>query len=283
MGIIGWMMYILLGIIFFFIISFIDNKYNISKLEKMVISIFFMLLVSGFFSKLGFGFNKDIFIIFIFVLITDIIYSSYFIDQDFFDKQKGNISYYVILLIVAFIINQEFINDVEQVFLTGEDFRLIVWFLLFIFLYKFIDKYHLLKKEDPNTIKYMSNESILISYTKMKLAYNDVCNNKNKDIENIIYSLLIFNNNKRSKILRDYDYFMFRLNGNPRKLGIMQIESKKFITDTDSILLAYKKIEKIVGKKITASTKINITDVLKNYCKDDYHEVKYIFDIIRKF
>ena len=283
MGFIGWLLYIFLGIIFFFIISFINNRYQVTKLEKLGISVLLLLLVSGFFKRLGFDFNNDIFIIFIFVLITDIIYSSYFIDQDFFDKSKGNITYYVILLIIVFIINQEFINNVEEVFLTGSDYRLIIWFLIFIFIYKFIDKYQVLKRDESVEKKYMSKESVLVSYTKLRYRYKEVCTYKNKDIENIVYALMIFNNNKRSEILRKYDYFMFRLNGNSRKLGIMQIESKKFITDTDSIDLSYKKLEKLVGKKITSNTKIDVVDLLKNYCKKDYIEVKYIFDIIKKF
>ena len=53
---------------------------------------------------------------------------------------------------------------------------------------------------------------------------------------------MIYRNSKRSKILRNYDYFMFRMNGKVRKLGIMQVETKRFISDIESIDLVYKKI-----------------------------------------
>ena len=279
MGIIGWMMYILLGIIFFFIISFINNRYDITKIEKLVLSIILLMIVAGIFSRLGLHFNSDIFLIFVFLLITDIIYSSYFTSKDFFDKSEGNISYYVVLILLGYFINQEFINQVESVFLTGEDFRLVLWFLVLIFIYNFCNKYNLFKNIKNDEVKYMSKESILVNYTKLKYKYMDVCNYKNKDIENIIYSIMIYQNNKRSKLLRNYDYFMFRLNGNPRKLGIMQVETKKFISDSDSIDLVYKKIEKLYNNK----SKISSLEVLKSYCKDYYSEVKYIFDTIKKF
>ena len=67
-------------------------------------------------------------------LIGRVFYNSYILEQDFFSKEDKNIYYYILLIIIGFIINQEFINRVEEVFLTGEDLRLIIWLLVIIYL-----------------------------------------------------------------------------------------------------------------------------------------------------
>jgi len=278
MGFIGWIFYIFLGLLYFFILNIIEKKYNITKIHKLVISLILMLIVSGFCFRLAIKYTSDIFLSFFFLLIVDIIYNSYFIERDFFDKNEKNITYYVILIFIAFIINQEFINKVNEVFLTGEDFRIILWFLSIIFIYNFVKEKNIVSNVTLNKDKYMSSNSIIVSYAKLKYKYSDICNYEKKDINNLMYTIMIFENSKRSRLLRSYDYFMFRINGNKRKLGIMQVESKKFISDSESIDIVHKKIEKIYNSK----TKNKCDEVLKNYSKKDYDYLKYIFDIIRK-
>lgn len=280
MGLIGWTLYIVLGIIFFFIIDYLSNKYSLTKIEKIVISNILLMITAGIFFKYNILYTDNIFLIFVFVLITDAIYSSYFVERDFFDKNEANVLYYIVLILIGFFINQEFINDVNTVFLTGNDLRLILWSLAIIFTYNFCKDRNILNSIDINKNKYMSRDSVLINYTRFKDKYFDHCNYKSKELTNLIYAIMILENRKRSKMLRNYDYFMFRLNGNPRKLGIMQVESKKFITDVESIDIVYKKLEKEYNK---ASKKSKVDDLIKKFYKEDYDYLKYIFDIIKKF
>ena len=279
MGLLGWMFYIVMGIVFFLIIKAIQNKYTITKVERIIFSLILLMIVSGFCFRFGLNYTNDIFLIFIFLMITDIIYTSYFIERDFFDKNEKNIRYYIVLLIIGFIINEEFINNVTQVFLTGEDLRIVLWLLVIIFIYHFSHEKNVLGSIPTQKEKYMSKESILVSYAKLKYKYYDQCNFKEHDLSNLVYAIMIFQSSKRSKLLRNYDNLMFKINGNPRKLGIMQVESKKFITDTESIDIVYKKLEKLYHK----NEKVKIADVIKSYSKEDSEAIQYIFDIIKKF
>ncbi len=278
MGIIGWLFYFIIGIIYFIILSFIDKKYEITKIQKLVISLILMLVVSGFCFRIGINYTSDIFLSFIFLMIVDVIYNSYFIERDFFDKNEQNIKYYIMLVIIGFIINQEFINNVTAVFLTGDDLRIILWFLAIIFIYNFVKEKSVFSNVVVNKDSFMSSNSVVVSYAKLKYKYHDICNYNKKDIDNLMYTIMVFENSKRSKLLRKYDYLMFRLTGNKRKLGIMQVETNKFITDSDSIELVYKKIDKLYNSK----TKNKCYEVLKGYNKNNYEYLKYIFDIIKK-
>ena len=53
--------------------------------------------------------------------------------------------YYLFLIFISYFINNLYINRVEEVFLSGEDLRLIIWTLLIVFMYKFIVENDVLK------------------------------------------------------------------------------------------------------------------------------------------
>ena len=116
MGLTGWIFYVIFGIVFFLILRYIEYKYELKKSQKQVFSIILLLLVSGLCFRYALPFTSNIFLIFVFLMVTDIIYNSYFLEKDFFDKSENNIKYYIILIIIGFIINQEFINNVEAIF-----------------------------------------------------------------------------------------------------------------------------------------------------------------------
>ena len=282
MGLISWIIYIVLGIILFIIINYIDIKYKINRREWLILSIIFMLVFAGILVRLGINYTSDIFLVFVFMMLTDIFYNSYILEQDFFSKEDKNIYYYILLIIIGFIINQEFINKVEEVFLTGEDLRLIIWFLVIIYLYKFSISKNIFSN-NKETTKFISKDSILISYVKLKEKYYEECNYDNEDISNIIYSIMIYENKKRSKLLRRIDNFNYKINGGIKKLGIMQVESKKFITDSESINITYKKITKLYDKYNKKKDKNISFKVLDDYLKEESNNVKYIYEVIKKF
>ena len=283
MGLIGWIIYIVLGIILFIIINYIDIKYKINRREWLILSIIFMLVFAGILVRLGINYTSDIFLVFVFMMLADIFYNSYILEQDFFSKEDKNIYYYILLIIIGFIINQEFINKVEEVFLTGEDLRLIIWFLVIIYLYKFSISKNILSTNIKESTKFISKDSILISYVKLKEKYYEECNYDNKDISNIIYSIMIYENKKRSKLLRRIDNFNYKINGGIKKLGIMQVESKKFITDSESINITYKKITKLYDRYNKKKDKNVSIKVLDDYLKEESNNVKYIYEVIKKF
>ena len=276
MGIISWIYYLIIGLILFIIISYLQKKFKLTKLEQFIITNILLVTISGISNRLIINYNSDIFLSLAFLMIIDIIYQGYFLGRDFFDKEEANLKYYILLIIVGFLINQEFINRVNEVFLTGEDFRLIIWFLIIIYIYQFI------KNKDIFSYKvkekhFLSEEGILIQYTKLKYRYPTTY--ENDKLKKVLYSIMLYENHRRGKILRYFDNLKYRITGNPRKLGIMQVDSKKFITDDESIDIVYKKLDKLYNKK---NSKKTIPDLIKSYNKESAEDIMYIYNIIEK-
>lgn len=283
MGLLGWFFYLFLGVVLFIILLYFDQKYSITRLEKLIISNIFLLIISGILKKIGIHYTDNVFLIFLFLFMIDAIYCSYFKDVDFFDRVDNNIEYYFVLIIIGFFINQSFINRVEFVFLTGEDLRLIIWSFVFLFLYYFCKNNDIFTSTSKNEVIPMSVDRVLSSYAKLKYRFFDECDVPEKELSNVLYSIMIYHNYHRSKFLRRMDYFRFRLNGQKQKLGIMQVESSRFISDSESILLTYQKLLKLYEKEKSSRKKNKVEDIIKNYCKSYSNEVLYIFDIIKKF
>lgn len=257
----------------------LDNKLNLSKIDKIVLSNVFIVIISGLLFKYSIRYTDNIFLIFVFMLITDLIFNTYVIDRDFFDKDSNNIKYYIGLIILGFIVNQEFINNVRSVFLTGNEFRVVLWLLVIIYVYNFCKDKKLFEKHNKNEKKIMSINNVLNNYSKFKYAYYEDCDRDNKEVSNILYAIMIYEDHKRNKVLRNFDNFMYKINGKKNKFGIMQIESKKFINDSESIELAYKKVIKMYK----TSKKKDINSLFDKYYGYDNEDVKYIFEIIKKF
>ena len=278
MGFFGWILYIFCGVLFYFAIEFINNKITLGKVDKIVFLNVFNIIVSGLLFRYSIRYTDNIFLVFVFVMLTDIIYNTYIVDRDFFDNDSGGIYYYIGLVITGFIINQEFINKVNNVFLSGNEFRLVLWLLIIVYFYNLFKNEKIFHRKDSNEKKVMSVNNILNNYAKFKYTYYDDCDHDNKVISNILYAIMIYEDNNKNKVRRNIDNFMFKINGKKNKLGIMQVESKKFISDSESIDIAYKKVLKIYNSTKTK----NINKLFDKYYGYNNEDVKYIYEIIKK-
>ena len=278
MGLFGWILYIFCGVLFYFAIEFIGNKITLGKVDKIIFLNVFNIIVSGLLFRYSIRYTDNIFLVFVFVMLTDIIYNTYIVDRDFFDNDSGGIYYYIGLVITGFIINQEFINKVNNVFLSGNEFRLVLWLLIIIYFYNLFKNEKIFHRKDSNEKKVMSVNNILNNYAKFKYTYYDDCDHDNKVISNILYAIMIYEDNNKNKVRRNIDNFMFKINGKKNKLGIMQVESKKFISDSESIDIAYKKVLKIYNSTKTK----DINKLFDKYYGYNNEDVKYIYEIIKK-
>lgn len=281
MGIIGWIIYFVLGLLLFVIVEVLASKYELTKLNRLILSLIIMMIFAGMFMRLGIPYTDDIFLMLVFSMIVDVIYHSYFLGVDFFDKSENNVKYYILLVLCGLFINYEFIDEVTEVFLTGEDLRVILWFFAIVFAYNIFKDKNILSGKVSIENKKTNPEFVLIKYAKLKYRYSDDVKYDNKDLVNVLYALMIFYDKKRSNLLRRYDNFIFKINGNSRKLGIMQVESKKFISDVESIELAYKKLVKLSEKK-NSKEKVSIDDIMKKYDEKNYEDIRSIYNIISK-
>ena len=286
MGLMSWIFYLFLGFCYFLVITFIDSKFKLSKLQKIIFSVILLMISAGICFNYASKYVNNIFLSFVFLMVFDMIFVSYFLERDFFDKNENNIIYYICLILIGFFLNQEFFNDVTSVFLTGSDLRLILWSFIIIFIYNFCKDKEIINNKNQLNEKFMSVNSILTNYAKLKYKYYDHCDLEDKMLSNVIYAIMIYRNSKRSKILRNYDYFMFRLNGKSSKLSIMQVYTNKYITDIEGINIVKEEINELIVKSSLTKSKtkkeIDYLTLIDSYCEEESIYVKNIFEIIKK-
>lgn len=284
MGFLVWIFYIISGIFLTLFINLLRRRFSLTKFQSLIFSIIYLMFLAGFCARYDFtNFNENIFLVFVFSLVANIIYDGYVRDKDFFDKNDGNLSYFLTLIIIGYLINNELINKVKEVFLTGEDLKIIIWFILILFMFFFVKEKGIFKEDNVYLKKNIpSNERIMVSYAKLKNKYFEDVNYKDKDLCLLIYTIMIYENYNRPNFFRLFDNFMFRFDGKERKFGIMQVKSKKFISDLESIEIVYKKLEKL-SEKSTVSKKNRIIDIIKLYDKEKADDLINIYTNISRF
>lgn len=267
--------YIIFGVILFILDLFLSSKYKFNRREKVIFTILYILVISGVFSRMGLiNFNKDIFLIVVVELFCQLFYSNYILEKDVFNKNDNFFSFYFIKIILVFFINRELINKVKDVFLSGDDLKTIIWLLVIVYIYQFFKDRDVTLKSDEKNI---SKESIVLSFARLKLKYEDDISLNDDNQKLVVYSIMIFNNYMRTRLFRKLDNIIFRINNKPRKLGIMQIMTKKYINDYESIVMACKKIDKLYVKNK------NDLEVIALYDKDHSKEIGLIYNELKKF
>lgn len=254
------LIYFVLALVLFSLILLIDSRSKIDYKDKIVISNLYIILISIIMSK-NYDFNSNLFIIFLFIMFIDVIYSSYILDKDII--KNGGLLYYFVLIVIGYIINSLFINNSSN---GISEFRIVVWVFIGLYIY------NLFKGINFKSNDKIDKESVIVSYAKMKNKYN-LSYSKSNNL--IIYSIMIYNNRRRPSILREFDNLLYRFNGKRYKSGIMQIDSNNIISDIDSINYVYKDIvkskskdyKKILSKYSDSSEIIEIYEIIKGFSK----------------
>ena len=284
------LLYCCFAFILFFIFNLLYKEDSNYFIFKILFPIIYIVVLAAIFTDIGFKqFNDYIFLIPVFEFIIRIYYMNYILKQDIFLDNKNNFKIYFISIFVSYLINIYFINKVDSVFLTPSEFRIVLWLFIFYFSYKY------LKQSFSNTLLKPSNdksnqknEYLIISYAKLKTKYRNVVSNKDRKVVDIVYAIMVYENFKRPSFLRKFDLFKSRFTNEIPKQGIMQVDSKKYLTDIDSILVVMKTIEKLISK-INSNSKTNksnlVPDVLATYYKKDscYMDVFFIYNSIVEF
>ena len=278
------LLYIIYSIILFTALEVLTNKYKISKLNYIILSLIYLILISGLTNTS----TTNIFLVIIIELLIRIFYITNIQEQNFFKIHLDLLITYLITIFLSYILNIHFINKVENILPSANEFKIIIWICIII--YTYTELKNNIKKEinideyinKEKQIKY-KKEYIITEYAKYKNEYYKMINTKNKEIELIIYSIMIYENYKKSKSRRKIDNILFKLTKKEMKLGIMQVSTKKIITDEESIKIVKNELEKIYNNIKKTKTKNTEIEVLKEYNKDNYEKIINIYKEIKEF
>ena len=272
--------YLIFGLILFFIINYIKMKDKSIK-NFLPIILIYIIMISGIIANKDI--NTNIFLVVVVEFFIRLISNLLSNDND--DNLRF-IYEYVLYIVMSLIINNVFINKVDNIFLGGESLKIVVWILIILYLYqniKIIDNPVIIEEKPIDNSKY--REYIVTNYAKFKNLYNNEIDTDNSLLKNLLYAIMIYEDKKRNKYLRAIDNLFIGKINKLYKVGIMQVPSKIYLTDVESIKIVENKLIKIYNKYLIADELTMVNKILKDYYKDDLivNNVTYIYNVINNF
>ena len=272
--------YLVFGLVLFFIINYLKMKDKSIK-NFLPIILIYIIIISGVIN------NKDvssnIFLVVVVEFFLRLISNLLTSDND--DNLKF-IYDYAFYIIISLIVNNVFINQVDSVFLAGDALKIVIWILIILYLYqnlKIIDNPVIIEEKPIDNSKY--REYIVTNYAKFKNLYNNEIDTDNILLKNLLYAIMIYEDKRRNKYLRSIDNFFVGKINKLYKVGIMQVPSKIYLTDVESIKIVENKLTKIYNKYLIADESTMVNKILKDYYKDELivNNVTYIYNVINNF
>lgn len=275
--------YIISSIILSIILNKLDKKKKDNILDYIIISNIYILLLSGIFDFYNLTNNNDnIFIIILFQIIGKILYITLIKERSILKNNDYNLKKYLITLVSSYLINILVINNIDNIFPSSETIKLLIWLFIIGYILLYIKKNIDIKAPTNNNINYYDDkEYIVMQYAKYKNKYNNIVSSKNEVLNQLTYSIMVYENYNKPELIRKIDLLKYKLFHEENKFGIMQINRKQPITDEESIIICLNKLEKIYNSN--KDNKDIIKPLIKKYYKKDIKELISIYNTINKF
>lgn len=193
---------------------------------------------------------------------------------------------------VFFILIKPLMNKGESVFISHEELRDAIWYAIIAYVLKILwDVYKSYLNSENIYPRYLIRKTVRKKYAKFSEKYGNIIENAInnnwpegedglQDVLKLVYAIMIFEDYNRPKAFRAGEYIIkaFR----PHKemsLGIMQVHSKKIISNNTSIELA---VEKIINAYFVQDDADRISYVIDdyNYYGDNSEDIKAIYDML---
>ena len=265
--------YILFSIILSIILNKLEKEKKDNFFDYIIISNIYILILSGLFR----GISNNIFLVIFLQIIGNVLYVTYIKEISIINNQY-DILKYILCIISTYLLNILFINKVDSVFLNLEQVKFIIWVFIIGYLYfNLKDNFKVNKLNNNKKLYYQDTEYIVMQYAKFKSKYYNVVSSKYRDLNLLIYSIMIYENYNRPSLFRKFDKFRYKLFSKRGKFGIMQINSNKYIDDITSIKLTIKKLERCYVKNN------DIYKTIASYYKVKKREVLSIYNELSNF
>ena len=253
----------------FFIHELLDKKEE-NIIEKAIIPTIYIIVLSSIVPSL----KNNIFLIVVFEIIFREFYYNYFSNKGSLLNKKEYLIETIISILLSLVTYFYFINEVDRVLPKVEEARPFIWLLVIIFVYNILKKNINinLSINESNFIN-RKKEYVIVEYARLKNTYYRIIRNKNEDINLLTYCIMIYENNKRPKYIREIDKIVNRFLNREIKYGITQEYSNKELTDEESIRITMKELENKY-KELKSKDKIKELICIK------YNDINYQKDIL---
>lgn len=275
--------------VLFLILNYFENpEEKNNNINHIIIPSIYIVILSGLFSSLNWhSLNQNISMVIVFELIIRLIYVKIILKREVLVNNKYYITIYFFSVLCGFIVDSSIISKVDSVIPSAQSILPALWILIIVFIYSLLKNKLTIKFiQDKRKLTDKLGEYIVVSYARLKNKYNKYVNNKNKQINRIIYSIMIYENYKNPPFMRKLDALLVKYGKEPTELGIMQVKTNKVITDEESIKMASTKISKIYEKEVKNKlTDASLKAILKKYKSNNtfIEEVNDIYNTITNF
>ena len=268
---------ILLALLLFIMMEVIKNKTKEDSLIYLFPNIYLILVASVFTSLKNYTL-----IILILYLLFDIINTYVLSQKESLIEDSIYFKNILITFIIGLIIYNFYLLPVDNAFFNINEFKNFIWVLVILYLYQLFKNSNIKdKKIIKNNYDKHFKEYVILNYAKFKNRYSYLIKVKNKDIENVLYSMLIYESLVNSGLSKCLKRIRNRIN-QVNIYGIMNVNSNHFITDEESIVIVK---DKLVKKYHHLKKDCNTLELIKvNYQdKESIFEIKKILKIIEDF
>ena len=266
---------ILLTVPLTIILNFFRNKEN-RRLNQILIPSVYIIIVAALIPYV----KENVFLIVIFELFIRNFYVTSVINQE---KEISNTVFIIegiVSIALSLFTYNYFIDQVDTVVPDPETIKPLVWFLIVLFawsLYKIGTK----NREETKSLKTKKrkSEQTVLKYAKLKNMYGTTVRSRRNIINNIVYALMVYNDNKMPRLNRKLKEYRAALTRNQTEYGIMQVSSTTKISDEESIRVTIADLENKL-KGITKEQEV-LDTALEDY--KDKDQIVAIYNEILEF
>ena len=146
-------------------------------------------------------------------------------------------TYSTLIIILSYYLYIGFIKEKGNLLPDFATLKDELWLLIIIFIYKIFSDVSISYKANPS--RYI-DDKFKIFHRKYHPQITSLTTDKK--IWSIIYSIMIYEDFNRPKLVRFFEYYLFLIK-KPMTLGLMQIKTTERINDLESVRLASTKIK----------------------------------------
>ena len=270
-----------LGFCLFLIMNFLKKK-KISRYDLIILPNILMIILASIMP----WFKDYTLPLLIFYLAFDVLYIAIISKKQILEDEKEYYKTLALTLLLGIIIYNFYLLKVTKAFLDMEIFKNFIWVLIILYFLKKINIEEIKPKEERELdYKKRYQEYVVVNYAKFKNKYAYLIKVKDKDIDNLLYSFLIYENYLHGSIYRLFNNIKNNLVKGNSKYGIMGVKSDHYITNEEAIVIMKEQLE----GKLKRIKKGNREDNLKKLINEKYKvskdvkEVIKIMDIIEEF
>lgn len=262
-----------------------NSPTGLNTLIKIFLPAIYITILSGILYNLNFNkYVNNIFLVTMFYYLIKWLIMIIVLNRTALINWKNEFIYFLLSFSLSWVIYKIFISKTTEIFIPIDEIRTAIWVGIITFILGTLIK-TIYENSYLNIIneKYRIKKYIIKKYHKFNSKYGSIIKTKNKEIKTLTYAIMIYENYNRPIVIRFFEYVKLFLKGNA-SLGIMQVSSKKFITNKESIELGYN----IIKENYESTKKRNIEERLKKvifmYNRSDNYveEVLEIYHVLKK-